>query len=171
MRKSFVYTVFCVLTACMLAGCGPSPAEQRRAEKHVQDSLALVAQEKSLDYYQSQLDSLLPVADSLVVLFKYEPKNEKYQDHGYYLAKNADFNVWNADFRVLVRDDGHDLTVYKNGKRVEERKGLTAKEQQVVDRAAELQVVMRDIHELELRIYKTNLEIEKYKKRLLKSEN
>ena len=166
MRGLSGYMVLCGLLACLLCSCGPSAAEQRRAEKHLQDSISLSEQERTLVYYQGQLETLLPKADSLIALFKYEPKNEKYQNHGYYLVKNADFGVWNQDFRILVRDDGHDVTVYKNGKRIEGATGLTAKEQQALGRAQELQVVMRDVNELEHRIRKTSLEIEKYRKRL-----
>ena len=60
-----------VLTGCHRA----SKVEVYRAEKHLQDSAALVEQQKSLEYYQSQLDKLTPSVDSLLALFKYE-KNE-----------------------------------------------------------------------------------------------
>ena len=60
----------------LLAACGPSPAEQRRAEKHVQDSIALTEQQRTLTYYQAQLEAIMPQADSLIALFKYEPKDD-----------------------------------------------------------------------------------------------
>ena len=53
-----------------------SKIEEYHAEKHRKDSTALAEQQRSLDFYQHQLDSLLPQADSLIALFKYE-KNEK----------------------------------------------------------------------------------------------
>ena len=88
---------------CLIACNKPSRVEQYKAEKHVKDSVGLFEQQRTLTYYQSQLETLMPVADSLIALFKYE-KNEKYQDHGYYvLTRN--------ELRFLVRDDGQDLLV------------------------------------------------------------
>ena len=145
-----------VIGAVMLvmAGCNkPSKIEQYRAEKHVRDSIGLVDQQRSLDYYESQLELLAPKADSLLSYFKYE-KNEKYQDNGFYVltGKNG--------LRILVRDDGKEMLLYKNGKRIE-----SANDPQM-ERAQELQIVIHDIKELEKRIAKTSLEIQKYEKRL-----
>ena len=149
--------LFFLLAAMLLMACNkPSPAEQRRAEKHVRDSIALTEQERSLTYYQSQLDALMPQVDSLLPLFKYE-KNEKYQDHGFYVATGRN------GLRVMVRDDGQlPILMYQNGQRVENASDPT------VDRANHLQILMADVRELELRIRKTSLEIEKYQKRLQK---
>ena len=98
----------------------------------------------------------MPQADSLLPYFKYE-KNEKYQDHGYYVQTGRD------GLRVLVRDDGQEpILMYRNGQRVEEQSGET------VERAEHLAVVMRDIKELEKRIVRTSFEIQKYQKRLQK---
>ena len=120
----------------------------------MRDSVALGEQERSLSYYQAQLDSLMPVVDSLLPLFKYE-KNEKYQDHGYYVASGKN------GLRVMVRDDGRlPILLYRNGQRLE-----TA-EDPMVDRAEHLAVVMSDVKELEKRIQRTSLEIQKYQKRL-----
>ena len=138
----------------VMAGCNkPSKIEQYRAEKHVRDSIGLVDQQRSLDYYESQLELLAPKADSLLSYFKYE-KNEKYQDNGFYVltGKNG--------LRILVRDDGKEMLLYKNGKRIE-----SANDPQM-ERAQELQIVIHDIKELEKRIAKTSLEIQKYEKRL-----
>ena len=145
----------CILALCLaLMACNrPSKVEQYRAEKHVRDSVALFEQQRSLDFYQSQLDSLMPVADSLIALFKYE-KNDKYQDHGNYVLKGKN------GLRILVRDDGASLLLYQNGKRIENSSDPA------VERARHLQIVISDIRELEHRIAHTSLEIQKYQKRL-----
>jgi hypothetical protein len=170
--KRFV-PVFVLCCTATLVAChrGPSAAEQRRQEKHVQDSIALCDQQRSLDYYQSQLEQLQPVADSLLPLFRYE-KNDKYQDNGFYVMERG-------RLRVLVRDDARRQPVgYLNGQRIDlepyrardskEYKQLWPAEQQIIDPAFRLYIVMADIRELEKRIQRTSLEIEKYQKRLQK---
>lgn len=142
-------TLVCILVACNK----PSKVDQYHAEKHLRDSVALQEQIKSLAFYQSQLDSLMPVADSLIALFKYE-KNDKYQDHGNYVLKGKN------GLRILVRDDGKELLLYQNGKR------LSSSTDPSLPRAQHLQIVIRDIKELEKRIARTSLEIQKYQKRL-----
>lgn len=84
---SVMALVLCELTLTM-AACGPKKptAEERRAEKHRQDSIALSEQERSLAYYDSVYQTLLPVADSLIHEFAYD-KNEKYEDNGRYVHK------------------------------------------------------------------------------------
>jgi hypothetical protein len=151
MRKNIILGLIC---ACAMVGCvRENRMETYRAEKHIKDSTALVSQQQSLAFYQAQLDSLVPKADSLIPLFKYE-KDEKYQDHGFYVttAKNG--------MRVEVRDDGETIVCYRNGKRLETAEG------EAVEKGQALQIVMHDINELEKRIHKTNLEIEKYQRRL-----
>ncbi len=106
-----------------------------------------------MDYYQTTLDSLTAQADSLTALFTYE-RNEKYQDHGYYVTRGR------GGLRILVRDDGREILMYKDGKRVEDTSD------EMLPRAQHLQIVIRDINELEKRIRKTSLEIQKYQKRL-----
>lgn len=146
---------------CLIACNKPSRVEQYKAEKHIKDSVGLFEQERTLTYYQSQLENLMPVADSLIALFKYE-KNEKYQDHGYYvLTRN--------DLRFLVRDDGQDLLIYKDGKRTNSD-GLQGKDLELLDRAEHLQIVISDVNELEKRIRRTSLEVQKYQKRLQKEK-
>ena len=68
----------------------------------------------------------------------------------------------------MVRDDGHDLLVYKEGKRLSDERvnELMEKGNEAVDRAQHLAIVMSDIKELEKRIQRTSLEIQKYEKRL-----
>ncbi len=157
------YIFLTLFVACTCVACtGPSPAEQHRLEKHQRDSIALVDQIKSLTYYQSMLDSLSPKADSILPSFKYE-KNERYQDHGYYVLSNG-------RIRVLVRDDGQiPVTVYYDGVRIENNdKRLSEKDQKLITQATELYVIMADIYELERRIKRTSLEIQKYQKRLQK---
>ena len=153
MKKNVLF----ILAACaVLVACNkPSRVEQYRAEKHERDSVALIDQQRTLAYYQSQLETLMPVVDSLLPLFKYE-KNEKYQDHGFYVSTGRN------ELRVMVRDDGQELLMYRNGKRINEA------DDAAVDRAQHLRIVILDIRELEKRIKKTSLEVQKYQKRLEK---
>ena len=160
MKRTIYILAVCVLvvSGMMLSGCGKktSAVEQRRAEKHVRDSVALMEQERSLAYYQSQLEILAPQADSLLALFKYE-KIEKYQDHGYYVATGKN------GLRVKVRDDGKgDILLYREGKRIE------SADDEAFERAQHLHIVINDINELEKRIQHTSLEVQKYQKRLQK---
>ena len=162
MKKQVIWLALCGL---VLVGCNkPSRVEQYRAEKHERDSVSLMEQQRSLAYYEYQLDSLLPVADSLLTMFKYE-KNDKYQDHGNYIQTLPN------GLRILVRDDGKELLMYRNGKRFEitneGMKELTnEREREAYDRAQHLQIVIKDIKELEKRIARTSLEVQKYEKRL-----
>ena len=165
MKKHLLAILVCALA---LTGCTskPSKVEQYRAEKHVRDSVALVEQERSLAYYQEQMELLTAQADSLLPLFKYE-KNEKYQDHGFYVVRNEKLKN-HAGLRVMVQDDGQSLLVYREGKRLSDEKvsDLMVKGDPAVQRAQHLQIVMKDIRELEKRIEKTSLEVQKYQKRL-----
>ena len=77
-----------------------------------------------------------------------------YKDHGYYVTRGR------GGLRILVRDDGREILMYKDGKRVEDTSD------EMLPRAQHLQIVIRDINELEKRIRKTSLEIQKYQKRL-----
>ena len=152
-QNIFLVIVLCGLVA---AACNkPSRAEQYKAEKHVKDSVALAEQERSLAYYQEQLEQLLPKADSLMAFFKYE-RNEKYQDHGFYVLNGRN------GLRILVRDDGKDLLLYKEGKRIEHT------EDPSLERAKHLQIVISDVKECEKRIARTSMEVQKYQKRLQK---
>ena len=141
--KKYIYILFC---ACALLSCQrASRLAQYLAEKHARDSVSLTEQERSMVYYHNQLDSLLPVADSLITYFTYE-KNEQYQDHGYYVI-NARGNVQRVE-----------TTAYSGQARGENA--------ELLERAKHLQVVMSDIHECEKRMAQTSLEIQKYEKRL-----
>jgi len=152
-RTFFVF--LCVLLAWTSVSCSrTNKVDQWKAEKHQRDSIGLVNQERSLAFYQSQLDSLMPVVDSLMPLFRYE-KNERYQDHGFYVVTGRD------GLRIMVRDDGQPpILMYRNGRRVEQA------DDEMVYRAQHLAVVMTDIRELEKRIDRTSMEILKYQKRL-----
>lgn len=77
--------LFLAFLLLSLVSCGPKQptAAERRAEKHRQDSIALIEQERSLAYYDSLYQTLLPVADSLIKEFRYE-KNEQYEQNGKY---------------------------------------------------------------------------------------
>ena len=163
MKKGILYiVVVLVANAFVLTGCNrPSKAEQYRAAKHVKDSVALEDQLRTLAYYEAQQQSLMPVADSLLKLFTYE-KNERYQDNGYYVAKGK------TGLRVMVRDDGKDLLIYRNAKRFQPEDITASQEQETLTRAQYLQIVINDIKELDKRIHRTSLEVEKYKNRLEK---
>ena len=164
MRKGWIFIVLTLLWM----GCNKaSKVKQYHAEKHVRDSVALGDQERSMAYYQAMLDSLTPQADSLIALFQYE-RNEKYQDHGYYVIKNEKLKIKNYELRVMVRDDGKDVLAYKSGKRLTDERvnELRSEGNEAIQRAEHLQIVIRDIKELEKRISKTSLEIQKYEKRL-----
>ena len=160
MKKILFFALSLLLfTACHQGG--NSRLEQHRADKHVRDSVALEEQQRSLAYYQSVLDSLMPQADSLIALFKYE-KNDQYQDRGNYVLVNP-----NKGLRILVRDDGKSLLVYKEGQRLEQSViSSQYADDPKVNLAEHLQITIRDIKELEKRIAKTSLEIQKYEKRL-----
>ena len=97
----------------------------------------------------------MPVADSLLTFFTYE-RNEKYQDHGYYVTNGRN------NLRILVRDDGKEILLYREGKPVQ------TSDDPKMQRAQELQVVIKDIQECEKRIKHTSLEVQKYEKRLQK---
>lgn len=158
MKKHLLAILVCALA---LTGCTskPSKVEQYRAEKHVRDSVALVEQERSLAYYQEQMELLTAQADSLLPLFKYE-KNEKYQDYGHYVATGKD------GLRVMVSDDGTgSILMYRYGKRIE------SSDDPMVARAQHLLIVMHDLKELEKRITHTSLEVQKYQKRLQNDAN
>lgn len=162
--KKYVFFIF--LTA-LLTGCNkPSKVEQFRAEKHLRDSSALVEQQRSLAFYEEQMEALTHQADSLLPLFSYE-KNEKYQDNGYYVVKIERLNQKVYDLRVMVRDDGAEMLVYRSGKRLTSEEANAIKNaHEALERAQHLQIVMHDLKELQNRITKTSLEIQKYQKRL-----
>ena len=157
------YTLF-ILLAIALVGCHRSSrVNQYKAEKRTQDSVRLEEQVRSMTYYESQLEAMGPKADSLLALFSYE-RNEKYQDHGYYVIKDAWLRA--RDYRILVRDDGQEILIYHNGKRSEKIADPNFEEAYL--QAEELQITIKDIKELEKRILRTSLEIQKYEKRLQK---
>lgn len=155
------YTLFIVLAIAMVGCHRPSRVEQYRAQKRAQDSVRLEEQIRSLAFYESQLEVMGPKADSLIALFSYE-RNEKYQDHGFYVVKNTWLRA--RDYRILVRDDGREILTYRNGKRIEP--AADPKFEEAYRQAEELQVTIKDIKELEKRIYRTSLEVQKYQKRL-----
>jgi len=157
-----------LLAAVLAIGCNkPSRVEQYKQEKHVRDSVALVEQQRTLDYYQAQWDQQMPRVDSLLRYFKYE-KNEKYQDQGYYIVKPYVLKGQHSELRVMVREDGAEMLVYKDGKRLSDEKTAEwlVKGEPSVMCGKDLQVVITDVKELEKRIRRTSLEVQKYQKRL-----
>jgi len=160
MRKFYSFIlIITIFSSCIQEG---GKVDRYRAEKHVQDSVALESQLRSLTFYEMQLDQMMPQADSLIALFKYE-KNDKYQDHGYYVVRNEKLKIKNYELRVMVRDDGKEILAYKNGKRVD-----LPPDNEAFQRAEQLQITISDIRELEKRIQRTSLEVQKYQKRLQK---
>lgn len=156
------YTLLFIFIIGMVSGCHrSSKVEQYRAQKRAQDSVRLEEQVRSLAYYEGQLETMGPKADSLLAFFSYE-RNEKYQDHGFYVVKNTWLRA--QDYRILVRDDGREILTYRNGKRIEPVADPKFKE--AYRQAEELQVTIKDIKELEKRIYRTSLEVQKHQKRL-----
>jgi hypothetical protein len=164
--EKWISYIFCVWL-CVACSGGPSKTEKYLAEQQTRDSVGLADQLRSIAFYQHQRDSLIPLADSLLPLFKYE-KNDKYQSRGYYVAEKR--RPKGENLRVLVRDDGKELLVYRNGKRVERNnyEKLSGEYNDALERAQHLQIVILDIQELEKRINQTSLEIQKYQKRLQK---
>ena len=159
MRKGLLYII---IGAMAMVSCGrPSSVEQYKAEKRARDSVRLEEQVRSLAYYEGELERLTPVADSLIALFRYE-KNDKYQDHGYYVVESGKSKV--ESLRIMVRDDGSEILLYENGKRLTDERvnGLRAEGNKALDRAEHLQVTIKDIKELEKRIVKTSSEVQKY---------
>lgn len=223
------------LALTVLAGCGPkkpSVSELRR-QKAVEDSLMLVDQQRSLTYYQTLRDSLLPVADSLLKKnFVYE-KDERYEDHGHYVHRmlRTSSNTSRCYIQTYATDDyllqvkvyligskallpkrlklsvgevyttqtgsphsfeaegWHEMLTLQeeaalealrfiDGYRservlatIEGEKGrykfyLSDRDKQALVETYQLGQVMRDIHQLETQISKTNIEIQKYENRI-----
>lgn len=168
MRKTGIF----LLAVLLAVGCNkPSRVEQYKQEKHLRDSAALADQQRTLEYYQSQCDRMMPKADSLLRYFKYE-KNEKYQDQGYYVVKPYAFKGQHSELRVMVREDGTEMLVYKGGKRLseEQKNEWLAKGEPSTLCAKDLQVIISDIKETEKRIRQTSLEVQKYQIRLQKNQ-
>ena len=158
------YSLFIILTSCSR----PSRVEQYRAEKHVQDSIRLEEQNRSLAFYETQLTQLMSGADSLLQYFRYE-RNEKYQDHGYYVVRpSAVKPALPASYRILVRDDGKETLVYRDGKRIDPANHQSAMASAFA-LAEQLRLAISDIKELEHRINRTSIEIQKYQSRLQKN--
>ncbi|MGM9810642.1 MAG: hypothetical protein ACI30J_07230 [Paludibacteraceae bacterium] len=115
LRYIVVHRGWCVGLLCgvlFLCGCGrqPSKAEVRKAEKRQQDSLALVAQERTLAYYDSLQQALAPELDALLPRFKYE-KDERYEDKGHYVHRllRTTSNTARNYIQTYVRDDGQTI--------------------------------------------------------------
>lgn len=103
MKQLLLIFVVLLTSACQRF----SPTEQYRAEKRQRDSLELINQQKSLLYYQEQLEQIMPKIDSILPLFKYE-KNAQYQDKGFYIinGQQSSRNPNRCYLQPLVRDDG-----------------------------------------------------------------
>lgn len=84
-----IKTLFFVSAALFFASCGPHKptVAELREQKRQQDSLNLLQYEQTARYTDSLLQTILPVADSLLARFQYV-KNGKYADHGYYISKH-----------------------------------------------------------------------------------
>lgn len=64
----------------------PQQVEQRRAAKVLADTITYLEAKRTLAYSDSLLNTLLPQADELMRLFRYE-KNADYEDHGRYVHR------------------------------------------------------------------------------------
>ena len=84
MKKTFLF----VILTLVFASCGPHKptTAELRAQKRQQDSISLIQYQQTVVYTDSLLQTLLPVSDELLKKFKYV-KNEKFEDHGYYIHK------------------------------------------------------------------------------------
>ena len=84
----------------------PREVEQRRAAKALQDSITYLEAKHTLAYSDSLLQTLLPQADELLPLFRYE-KNEQYEDHGRYVHRllATTSNTSRNFLQAYVRDD------------------------------------------------------------------
>lgn len=106
MKKTLLGLTFVSL---FLLSCGPKhpTAAERRIEKHMQDSIALRDQQRSLAYYDSLLQALAPTADSLLLQFRYE-KNPQYESRGKYTHKQlrTTGNASRNYLQAYVYDDG-----------------------------------------------------------------
>lgn len=84
----------------------PQQVEQRRAAKALADTITYLEAKRTLAYSDSLLNTLLPQADELMRLFRYE-KNADYEDHGRYVHRLlATGNNTSRNFlQAYVRDD------------------------------------------------------------------
>ncbi|MGN0236147.1 MAG: hypothetical protein ACI4BD_07570 [Paludibacteraceae bacterium] len=109
-RRGCCFGLLC--GALLLCGCGrqPSKVEVMKAEKRQQDSLALAAQERTLAYYDSLQQALVPELDALLPRFKYE-KDTRYEDKGHYVHRllRTTSNTSRNYIQTYVRDDGQTI--------------------------------------------------------------
>ncbi len=105
MRKLTGVIIGIVLVLCSCGPKKPTVAELRQ-QKHVEDSLSLIAQESSLAYYDSLLQALLPQVDPMLKSFKYI-KDERYENHGHYIHKllQSTSNTSRNFVQAIVNDD------------------------------------------------------------------
>lgn len=105
---SIYIAVLGIVLATMLMGCGPKKptVAELRAEKHVQDSLALIAEQRSLNYYDSLLQQTLPLVDPMLKNFKYE-KRDQYESHGHYVHRlhKTENNTQRCYLQTYISDD------------------------------------------------------------------
>ena len=163
--------------------CGPKQptAAERRAEKHRQDSIALIEQRRSLAYYDSLYQTLLPIADSLIKEFQHEVILSADSLSDTFRGSTHAFEAegWHETLSLLQEDAIrclHFIDVY-SANRV--RVSLVGSQSRAVfyisdnDKKAlmstyRLGITMRDLRDLETHIRLTSLQIEKYQKRLEK---
>lgn len=237
MRTNYITigVISVILALAANTGCSPRKpsVQQLRQEKALQDSLNLVAQQRSLGYYEAVHDSLLPVAQELLKKnFVYE-KDSRYEDHGHYVHRllRTTSNTSRCYIQTYAYDDYRlQVKVYLVGAKalhpetlllsfgdlhtrqgglshsfeaegwhemltlndeaalealrfidsyrqervlatIEGKNGnykfyLSDRDKQALIETYQLGQVMRDIHQLELQISQTNLEIQKYEHRI-----
>lgn len=100
--------LFCTIGLLVFVSCGPKKptVAQLREQKHVQDSIALVQQERSLVYYDSLLAVTLPTVDPMLKSFRYE-KDDRFEDHGHYVHRllKTEANMNRNYVQTYVGDD------------------------------------------------------------------
>ncbi len=87
--RILIWVIGSLLILGTLISCGPKrpSISDLKQQKAAEDSAALAAQQRSLLYYESLRDSLLPVAAELLKKnFVYE-KDERYEEHGHYVHR------------------------------------------------------------------------------------
>lgn len=86
----------------------PKCVAERRMAKALQDSIDVIEARRTLAFADSVLAILLPRADSLLPIFRYE-KNERYEDEGRYVHRllRTDANTSRCYLQAYVTDARH----------------------------------------------------------------
>lgn len=109
MQKNIIFCLFLgTILIFMATACRPNKptVKQLRAERHVQDSLALTQQQRSLAYYDSLLQATLPTVDPILKRFRYV-REDQYEDHGHYEHRllSTTSNTARNFIQIYITDD------------------------------------------------------------------